>query len=104
MLKAENKALMEHSDYWSTMASKIFDYLSVPSLRGSYVQLQQLLQVETMSFFQVVRVEETNESDLRWGGCRPEEPDFAFKRRCFSHTVKYITAKYNVKQNKGNTR
>jgi hypothetical protein len=43
MLKAENKALMEHSDYWSTMASKIFDYLSVPSLRDSYVQLQQLL-------------------------------------------------------------
>ena len=43
MLKAENKALMEHSDYWPTMASKIFDYLSVPSLRDSYVQLQQLL-------------------------------------------------------------
>lgn len=34
----------------------------------------------------------------------PDEPDFAFQRRCFSHAVKYITAKYSVKQNKGRAR
>ena len=45
-----------------------------------------------------------NESDLRWDGRRPDEPDFAFQRRCFSHAVKYIMAKYSVKQNKGRSR
>ena len=42
-----------------------------------------------------------NESYLRWDGRRPDEPDFAFQRRCFSHAVKYIMTKYSVKQNKG---
>ena len=85
------------------MALKTFDYLSIPSLRD------ELCAVATALIGGDYVVPsggggEGNESDLRWDGRRPNEPDFAFQRRCFSHAVKYIMAKYSVKQNKGRAR
>lgn len=102
-LKAENKTLTECMNYWSNLALKTFDYLSIPSLRD------ELCAVATALIGGDYVVPSGgggggNESDLRWDGRRPDEPDFAFQRRCFSHAVKYIMAKYSVKQNKGRAR
>ena len=102
-LKAENKTLTECMNYWSNLALKTFDYLSIQSLRDG------LCAVATALIGGDYLVPSGgggggNESDLRWDGRRPDEPDFAFQRRCFSHTVKYIMAKYSVKQNKGRAR
>ena len=99
-LKAENKTLTECMNYWSNLALKTFDYLSIPSLRD------ELCAVATALIGGDYVVPSGgggggNESDLRWDGRRPNEPDFAFQRRCFSHAVKYIMAKYSVKQNRG---
>lgn len=90
-------------NYWSNLALKTFDYLSIPSLRD------ELCAVATALIGGDYVVPSGgggggNESDLRWDGRRPNEPDFAFQRRCFSHAVKYIMAKYSVKQNKGRAR
>lgn len=99
-LKAENKTLTECMNYWSNLAFKTFDYLSIPSLRD------ELCAVATTLIVGDYIVPSGgggggNESDLRWDGRRPDEPDFAFQRRCFSYAVKYIMTKYRVKQNKG---
>ena len=94
-LKAENKTLTECMNYWSNLALKTFDFLSIPSLRD------ELCAVATALIGGDYVVPSGgggggNESDLRWDGRRPDEPDFAFQSRCFSHAVKYIMAIYSV--------
>lgn len=87
-------------NYWSNLALKTFDYLSIPSLRDELCAVATAL----IGGDYVVPTGGGgggNESDLRWDGRRPDEPDFAFQRRCFSHAVKYIMAKYSVKQIRG---
>ena len=72
-------------NYWSNLALKTFDYLSIPSLRDELYAVATAL----IGGYYVVPSGGGgggNESDLRWDGRRPDEPDFAFQRRCASST------------------
>ena len=68
-LKAENKTLTECMNYWSNLALKTFDYLSIPSLRD------ELCAVATALIGGDYVVPSGgggggNESNLRWDGRR----------------------------------